>query len=218
MDWLLDLVFYIAFPASVGLMLFLMGVMGAFLGFPDKFTRKSVPRAEWLPLALVVFPLSLVMIPCGATFIGESLTAASTPYSDEVRETVEWSRPLASFDQAPGLDASVTGHVTSLLLTKRVDLEVDGHTTSEYVVMERRGDGDGLTQASYPADETVVYEDAEPGEARVELVTIRSGFKTVRHFGGDTEMMRDFAREYRIHVPEGAIDAGRLADNQEEVR
>ena len=108
--------------------------------------------------------------------------------------------------------------MTSLLLTKRVDLEVDGRTTSEYVVMERRGDGDGLTQASYPADETVVYEDAEPGESRVELVTIRSGFKTVRHFGGDTEMVRDFAREYRIHVPEGAIDAGRLADNQEEVR
>lgn len=81
----------------------------------------------------------------------------------------------------------------------------------EYVVMMRQDDG-GYRRKSYPADGTVVYEDAEADDARVEVVDQYVVIRETHEFpivGEWTRDRRQFSkREIRIHVPAGSIAQG----------
>lgn len=81
----------------------------------------------------------------------------------------------------------------------------------EYVVMMRQDDG-GYRRKSYPADGTVVYEDAEVDDARVEVVDQYVVIRETHEFpivGEWTRDRREFSkREIRIHVPAGSIAQG----------
>lgn len=81
----------------------------------------------------------------------------------------------------------------------------------EYVVMMRQDDG-GYRRKSYPADGTVVYEDAEADDARVEVVDQYVVIRETHEFpivGEWTRDRRKFLKcEIRIHVPAGSIAQG----------
>ena len=81
----------------------------------------------------------------------------------------------------------------------------------EYVVMMRQDDG-GYRRKSYPADGTVVYEDAEADDARVEVVDQYVVIRETHEFpivGEWTRARRKFLKcEIRIHVPAGSIAQG----------
>lgn len=81
----------------------------------------------------------------------------------------------------------------------------------EYVVMMREDDG-GYRRKSYPADGTVVYEDAEADDARVEVVDQYVVIRETHEFpivGEWTRDRRKFLKcEIRIHVPAGSIAQG----------
>lgn len=72
------------------------------------------------------------------------------------------------------------------------------------VVEDTRGDG-GLSKKSYPTDGTLVYEDAAPEEARVEVVEIKK-LAEGTFFGIPVTGVVDTDEEYRIHVPEGSLE------------
>lgn len=82
----------------------------------------------------------------------------------------------------------------------------------EYVVMMRQDDG-GYRRKSYPADGTVVYEDAEADDARVEVVDQYVVIRETYEFpiaGEWTRNRREFSKcEIRIHVPAGSIAQGK---------
>lgn len=75
----------------------------------------------------------------------------------------------------------------------------------EYIVVEdTRSDG-GLSKKSYPTDGTLVYEDAAPEEARVEVVEIKK-LAGGTFFGIPVTGVVDTDEGYRIHVPEGSFE------------
>lgn len=81
----------------------------------------------------------------------------------------------------------------------------------EYAVMVRQSDG-GYRKKRYPADGTVVYEDADTDAARVEVVNKYVVLRETHEFpivGEWTRDRREFSkREIRIHVPAGSIVQG----------
>lgn len=72
------------------------------------------------------------------------------------------------------------------------------------VVEDTRSDG-GLSKKSYPTDGTLVYEDAAPEEARVEVVEIKK-LAGGTFFGIPVTGVVDTDEGYRIHVPEGSFE------------
>lgn len=78
-------------------------------------------------------------------------------------------------------------------------------------VMVRQSDG-GYRRKRYPADGTVVYEDADTDAARVEVVNQYVVLRETHEFpivGEWTRDRREFSkREIRIHVPAGSIVQG----------
>ena len=69
---------------------------------------------------------------------------------------------------------------------------------------DTRSDG-GLSKKSYPTDGTLVYEDAAPEEARVEVVEIKK-LAGGTFFGIPVTGVVDTDEGYRIHVPEGSFE------------
>ena len=117
---------------------------------------------------------------------------------DENAKVVE-THPLASLKTDSRLDGKAALSFGSLT-------EQD-----EYVVMVRQSDG-GYRRKSYPADGTVVYEDADTDAARVEVVDQHMVIRETHEFpivGEWTCDRREFSkREIRIHVPAGSIVQG----------
>lgn len=116
----------------------------------DAVKYKSFPRRFGLSVALTVI----------IGLAGFALWHAAVPTSikllSEDSEVAE-SHSLASLKTGSHLDGKVAlsfGYLTE---------------QDEYVVMMRQDDG-GYRRKSYPADGTVVYEDAEADDARVEVV------------------------------------------------
>lgn len=109
-----------------------------------------------------------------------------------------------------------THSIVSLKSNSRLDGETAlsfGYLTEqdEYILMVRQDDG-GYRRKSYPADGTVVYEDADVDNARVEVVDchqIVRGTYRLPIIGEWTRDNRGFSkREIRIHVPKGSIVQG----------
>ena len=77
--------------------------------------------------------------------------------------------------------------------------------------MVRQSDG-GYRKKRYPADGTVVYEDADTDAAKVEVVDRYVVLRETHEFpivGEWTRDRREFSkREIRIHVPAGSIVQG----------
>ena len=109
---------------------------------------------------------------------------------------------------------------THPLASLKIDSRLDGKAAlsfgylteqDEYVVMVRQSDG-GYRRKSYPADGTVVYEDADTDAARVEVVDQYVVIRKTYEFpivGEWTRDRREFSkREIRIHVPGGSIAQG----------
>lgn len=109
---------------------------------------------------------------------------------------------------------------TNPLASLKTDSRLDGKAPisfgylteqDEYVVMVRQGDG-GYRRKSYPADDTVVYEDADANAARVEVVDQHVVIRETHEFPIVGEWTRDrrelSKREIRIHVPKGSIVQG----------
>lgn len=109
---------------------------------------------------------------------------------------------------------------TNPLASLKTDSRLDGKAAisfgylteqDEYVVMVRQGDG-GYRRKSYPADDTVVYEDADADAARVEVVDQHVVIRETHEFPIVGEWTRDrrelSKREIRIHVPKGSIVQG----------
>lgn len=109
---------------------------------------------------------------------------------------------------------------TNPLASLKTDSRLDGKAPisfgylteqDEYVVMVRQGDG-GYRRKSYPADDTVVYEDADADAARVEVVDQHVVIRETHEFPIVGEWTRDrrelSKREIRIHVPKGSIVQG----------
>ena len=117
-----------------------------------------------------------------------------------------------------GEDAEVaeTHSLASLKTGSRLDGKAAlsfGYLTEqdEYVVMVRQSDG-GYRRKSYPADGTVVYEDADTDAARVEVVDQYVVIRETHEFpivGEWTRDRREFSNcEIHIHVPKGSIVQG----------
>lgn len=109
---------------------------------------------------------------------------------------------------------------TYSLASLKTDSRLDGKAAlsfgylteqGEYAVMVRQSDG-GYRKKRYPADGTVVYEDADTDAARVEVVDQYVVFRETHEFpivGEWTRDRREFSkREIRIHVPAGSIVQG----------
>lgn len=82
----------------------------------------------------------------------------------------------------------------------------------EEVMHEDWQEGGWYRRKSYPADGTVVYEDAEADDARVEVVDQYVVIRETHEFpivGEWTRDRRKFLKcEIRIHVPAGSIAQG----------
>lgn len=109
---------------------------------------------------------------------------------------------------------------THSLASLKTDSRLDGKAAlsfgylteqGEYAVMVRQSDG-GYRKKRYPADGTVVYEDADTDAARVEVVDRYVVLRETHEFpivGEWTRDRREFSkREIRIHVPAGSIVQG----------
>lgn len=118
------------------------------------------------------------------------------------------------------VDGNVEVVETNPLASLKTDSRLDGKAAlsfgylteqDEYVVMVRQGDG-GYRRKSYPADDTVVYEDADADDARVEVVDQHVVIRETHEFPIVGEWTRDrrelSKREIRIHVPKGSIVQG----------
>lgn len=118
------------------------------------------------------------------------------------------------------VDGNVEVVETNPLVSLKTDSRLDGKAAlsfgylteqDEYVVMVRQGDG-GYRRKSYPADDTVVYEDADADAARVEVVNQHVVIRETHEFPIVGEWTRDrrelSKREIRIHVPKGSIVQG----------
>lgn len=158
----------------------------------DAVKYKSFPRRFGLSVALTVI----------IGLAGFALWHAAVPTSikllSEDSEVAE-SHSLASLKTGSHLDGKVAlsfGYLTE---------------QDEYVVMMRQDDG-GYRRKSYPADGTVVYEDAEADDARVEVVDQYVIIRETHEFpivGEWTRDRREFSKcEICIHVPAGSITQG----------
>lgn len=82
---------------------------------------------------------------------------------------------------------------------------------NEYIVMVRQAEG-GYRRESYQADDTVVYEDVDAEDARVETVDQYEVYRDTHRLPIVGEWSRDrrvFTRQkIRIHVPKGSIVQG----------
>ncbi|RGT03980.1 hypothetical protein DWX55_06530 [Collinsella sp. AF19-7AC] len=118
------------------------------------------------------------------------------------------------------VDGNVEAVETNPLVSLKTDSRLDGKAAlsfgylteqDEYVVMVRKGDG-GYRRKSYPADDTVVYEDADADAARVEVVDQHVVIRETHEFPIVGEWTRDrrelSKREIRMHVPKGSIVQG----------
>lgn len=148
----------------------------------DEVKYKSFPRRFGLSVALTV----IIGFPTSIKLLSED---------SEVAE----SHSLASLKTGSHLDGKAAlsfGYLTE---------------QDEYVVMMRQDDG-GYRRKSYPADGTVVYEDAEADDARVEVVDQYVVIRETHEFpivGEWTRDRRKFLKcEIRIHVPAGSIAQG----------
>ena len=165
----------------------------------DAVKYKSFPRRFGLSVALTVI----------IGLAGFALWHAAVPTSikllSEDSEVAE-SHSLASLKTGSHLDGKAAlsfGYLTE---------------QDEYVVMMRQDDG-GYRRKSYPADGTVVYEDAEADDARVEVVDQYVVIRETHEFpivGEWTRDRRKFLKcEIRIHVPAGSIAQGDQAHQGE---
>jgi hypothetical protein len=93
----------------------------------------------------------------------------------------------------------------------------ESEKSGSYTVMEDElGDG-GIKEASYPKDETRMYEDATAETARVEEVEVSTvtkvhGIWLVFPIEGEYTVSD---KEYRIHVPAGTLDMARIGETGE---
>lgn len=117
-----------------------------------------------------------------------------------------------------GEDAEVVE--THSLASLKTGSHLDGKTAlsfgylterNEYVVMVRQDDG-GYRRESYSADDTVVYEDADAEEARVEVVGQYEVYRDTHRLPIVGEWSRErrvySEQKTRIHVPKGSIAQG----------
>ena len=163
----------------------------------DAVKYKSFPRRFGLSVALTVI----------IGLAGFALWHAAVPTSikllSEDSEVAE-SHSLASLKTGSHLDGKAAlsfGYLTE---------------QDEYVVMMRQDDGGyrghGALRAERPGDGTVVYEDAEADDARVEVVEQYVVIRETHEFpivGEWTRDRRKFSkRVIRIHVPAGSIAQG----------
>lgn len=154
--------------------------------------HKSSPRRIDLSVALVVIS-GLVLLTILQAFVPTNIKLLDE--DSEVAETYS----LASLKTDSRLDGKAAlsfGYLTE---------------QDEYVVMVRQDDG-GYRRKSYPADGTVVYEDAEAEDARVEVVDRYVVIRETHELpivGEWTRDRREFSKcEIRIHVPAGSITHG----------
>lgn len=174
----------IVFALNLALVVSMLGIF-----LPDP---KSSPRGFGLGIGLIVITgmavlfLMQAVVPTGTKSVGED---------DEVVET----HSLASLKSGSRIDGKMAfsfGYLTE---------------KDEYVLMVRQDDG-GYRKKCYPADNAVVYEDADGDDARVEVADcyqiVRSTYR-LPIIGEWTSDRREFSkRETRIHVPEGSIAQG----------
>lgn len=117
------------------------------------------------------------------------------------KEILDAAKDTADDTELPDIEALVDDALSFGYLTEQ----------DEYVVMMRQDDG-GYRRKSYPADGTVVYEDAEADDARVEVVDQYVVIRETHEFpivGEWTRDRRKFLKcEIRIHVPAGSIAQG----------
>lgn len=158
----------------------------------DAVKYKSFPRRFGLSVALTV------IIGLAGFAIWHAVVPTSIKLLSEDSEVAE-SHSLASLKTGSHLDSKVAlsfGYLTE---------------QDEYVVMMRQDDG-GYRRKSYPADGTVVYEDAEADDARVEVVDQYVIIRETHEFpivGEWTRDRREFSKcEICIHVPAGSIAQG----------
>lgn len=154
--------------------------------------HKSSPRRFGLSVTLtvIIFLAFLTIL--------QSFIPTSTKLLGEDAEVVE-THSLASLKTGSRLDGKAAlsfGYLTE---------------QDEYVVMVRQDDG-GYRRKIYSADDTVVYEDVDAEEARVEVVN-RYGVCRETHWlpivGEWSRKRRVFSKqEIRIHVPKGSIVQG----------
>lgn len=106
------------------------------------------------------------------------------------------------------------------LASLKTDSRLDGKTAlsfgyltdrDEYVVMVRQDDG-GYRRESYPADDAVVYEDADADGASIEIVNRYMVVRDIHWLPIVGEWSRDrrvfSGQKTRIHVPKGSIVQG----------
>lgn len=154
--------------------------------------HKSSSWRFGLSVTLIVIVLLALL-----TFLLASVPTSIKSLGEDA-EVVE-THPLASLKTGSRLDGKAAlsfGYLTE---------------QDEYVVVVRQSDG-GYRRKSYPADGTVVYEDADTDAARVEVVDQHVVIRETHEFpivGEWTRDRREFSnREIRIHVPKGSIVQG----------
>ena len=143
---------------------------------------------------------------------GRSANCGNGLFAQCVRLRSEINLKLLSEDSEVAESHSLASLKTGSHLDGKAALSF-GYLTEqdEYVVMMRQDDG-GYRRKSYPADGTVVYEDAEADDARVEVVDQYVVIRETHEFpivGEWTRDRRKFLKcEIRIHVPAGSIAQG----------
>lgn len=97
------------------------------------------------------------------------------------------------------------------LASLKTGSHLDGKVALSFGYLTEQDDG-GYRRKSYPADGTVVYEDAEADDARVEVVDQYVIIRETHEFpivGEWTRDRREFSKcEICIHVPAGSITQG----------
>lgn len=145
----------------------------------------------------------------------ESLTFDEKEPTVDVLET----RQLRAFDENDDDGIHIDRRKTNLAVYVSESIDVgESEKSGSYTVMEDElGDG-GIKEASYPKDETRMYEDATAAEtARVEEVEVSTvtkvhGIWLVFPIEGEYTVSD---KEYRIHVPAGTLDMARIGETGE---
>lgn len=143
-----------------------------------------------------------------------SLTFDDKEPTVDVLET----RRIMAFDENDDDGIHIDRRKTNLAVYVSESIDVgESEKSGSYMVMEDElGDG-GIKKASYPKDETRMYEDATAETARVEEVEVSTvtevhGTWLVFPIEGEYTVSD---KEYRIHVPAGTLDMARIGDTGE---
>lgn len=148
---------------------------------------------------------------CGDIY---SLTFDDKEPTVDVLET----RRIMAFDENDDDGIHIDRRKTNLAVYVSESIDVgESEKSGSYMVMEDElGDG-GIKKASYPKDETRMYEDATAETARIEEVEVSTvtevhGTWLVFPIEGEYTVSD---KEYRIHVPAGTLDMARIGDTGE---